>query len=163
MAASRVIRGRARPTHCIQVEVEGVVECRLFEIRKYADNPAPPCGLVKGQNVVGRTTQTLIRKLRFVDSISRRKFLIGLFIIEQSNAQLAQIIKAVRSSSAGPRRLHRGQEQSDQDADNRYDYQQLDKRKSTDLPRDSATRRRASCDPHIQHFNGLTLRIQVSI
>jgi hypothetical protein len=53
----------------------------------------------------------------------------GLVIVVQADAQLAEIIDALTSPRRFSRRLNRRQQQGDQDTDNRNHDQQLDQRK----------------------------------
>jgi hypothetical protein len=49
-------------------------------------------------------------------------------VIEQREAELFEIILAARTAGALARRLHRGEEQRDQHADDRNDDQEFDQR-----------------------------------
>ena len=53
----------------------------------------------------------------------------GIVVQLEGQADLPQIVAAMRSPGRFPRALHRRHEQGNEDADDRHDYQQLDERK----------------------------------
>jgi hypothetical protein len=52
------------------------------------------------------------------------------FVIQASQPNLPQVIRALGASSRLACRLNRGQQQSDQDADDRDDHEQFNKREA---------------------------------
>ena len=119
--------------------------------------------LDKGQNVVqpaGRlplaVAQVGVAGPIGAPTVGRQPFG-GAFMVQAAQRKLLHVVGALRHSRRFPRRLHRRQQQGDQNADDRNDHQELDKRKA------------ASCGPDhtvpfllksatVHGVNGLSVR-----
>ena len=121
-ADDREVDGRVhRVGHAVgdlggEVEVDRVEHRRLFQARQDRRVGAPDGPLIVAVPV----------QLPIVLRAPHREGAEALVIIVQRQPDLLQVVGALHPPRGVARRLHRGQEQRDQDPDDRHDRQQLD-------------------------------------
>ena len=102
-----------------QAEIDRVIQGLLFQEGQQHGRPAPARSHVQVGSIDG---------VVLVIDVAGRKRADSVLVVEQREADLLQVVDALGSASRLASRLHRGQEQGDQDRDDGDHDQQLDER-----------------------------------